>query len=309
MRIASAGSEPLALHGVHSVVERLGVRAAPDLYDVAPGGARGIAADLPPEIQIGEATVQRYRDERLVSPEITISARVPLPTAAAPGTVLDLAQIRFGQVLPHRCVLSDGTPFRAFIGIDSRAGTPLDRELRLIEKLMPPGGDPESVYEWLRAAGNKLLRPTDGAAGPIGSADLPWDRALSPPDSEMEAFRRAAALAVGDPALATGILHPVVPLERYLDVGYGYCLQRCFVESLLLERRSLSHRVVMGATIQGPGATSGHTWIELPDGRVLDPTWGLLEQKGPGDAAMPGSFGLAGGYRFANASFPYLALD
>ncbi len=111
----------------------------------------------------------------------------------------------------------------------------------------------------------------------------------------------------GTPPLDTGCTYPVVPLEKYLEEGRGYCIQRSILVVLLLERLGIAARVVNGAVAGGPGESSGHTWVELAGGRVLDPSWSLLAPKGARDPNFPDRFQFGDSFRFENQRFPYLA--
>jgi hypothetical protein len=116
--------------------------------------------------------------------------------------------------------------------------------------------------------------------------------------------------AVGHVPHATGQNLPVLPLEEWIRHQEGYCLQMVLVASMVLERHGIPHRVVNGAlvytTVKYYG---GHVWIELADGRVLDPAWGVLEAPGAGPSYIPLGFGFGGGFRFPYSVFPYLELD
>jgi hypothetical protein len=253
--------------------------------------------DLPLRLPLGVATVYDNYGDSLSPKQLTISARVPLPPLGQPWVVLDMAAMRFDEILPHRAIIGDGSAERAFIGIDKRPGTPLDAWVNDIFATMPRPNEHEAVIEWLRTNLNALL----GQA-----SELPWDKWISPVPSEAEQFRAAADLTLGAPARPSNITQPVVALERYLEVGQGYCIQKSLLGSILLERCGIAHRVVMGATLQS-GSKYGHTWLELADGRVLDPTWEKIEPKGPTHRLPRGAFSFSGELRFPDQSYPYVA--
>jgi hypothetical protein len=268
---------------------------------------------LPASLEVGASTAHRYRDPRVIPSTIAVTLWVPLPSVEDPGEVRDLNAMRCDERLPERCVIGDGSLRRALIGIDKRPGSPLDRALDTIAGRMPRGADgrvaPEAAVEFVRRETNNLVRWTAGARFNDGRPELPWDRAIdAPPESAWSVFRRAGDLQVGERPLATGLRHPVVPLERWLEAGEGYCIQKALLGTLLLERAGVASRMVQGAVAQGPGTTTGHAWIELGDGRVLDPAWGRLEAPGARDPAFPDRFRFGGSFRFANQCYPYLAL-
>jgi transglutaminase-like putative cysteine protease len=100
----------------------------------------------------------------------------------------------------------------------------------------------------------------------------------------------------------------LVPLERFLDVRYGYCLQKALLGALILERAGVPHRVVHGAISRGPGDSGGHSWLELADGRVLDPAWALVTRPQSEGAPAPGTQYVGASWRYACATFPYLSV-
>jgi hypothetical protein len=244
------------------------------------------------------STVLRY-------PGVTITAFVPLGDASFPGTLLDLNAKRFWQVLPDRAIVADGGRTRAFVGIDKRPGTPLDCWIQRIASQVPKS-DPEAALEYLRLNATRILRLTKGAATNDQAAELPWDKTVEKNEDDMKTFESAADLELGAVPLATGSERPVVPLERYLDWGAGYCLQRSLIINMVLDRIGIQSRVVAGGIVTGSDASSGHTWLELADGRVFDPSWGLIERPGPKDPNPPNAFKFGDSNRFENQWFVYI---
>lgn len=102
----------------------------------------------------------------------------------------------------------------------------------------------------------------------------------------------------------------MVPLERWIDLGLGYCIQHSLLAALVLQRVGVKARVVSGAIDQGPGRSSGHTWVELLDGRAIDPGWRVITPKIlNANDLFPNRFWVSDSYRFENTNFPYLVLD
>jgi hypothetical protein len=124
-----------------------------------------------------------------------------------------------------------------------------------------------------------------------------------PSEALVEIFHAAKDLAVGHYPLASKVEHPVVPLENFLRVRYGTCLHQALFASLLLKKAGVPHRLVNGAT-----RAVGHTWIELGDGRILDPALGKLERPHPSEA-WPGWIKYGDAVVFEDQVWPYLALD
>ncbi len=101
--------------------------------------AARIPCSLPERAELGVSTVHRYEDRRMVAWKITVTGFIPLPSPAFQGAVLDLNAKRLDEVIPHRAIMSDLHHTRAFIGIDQRPGTPLDRWLTKIAACIPRG--------------------------------------------------------------------------------------------------------------------------------------------------------------------------
>lgn len=263
------------------------------------------------QARLGASTIHRYVDQRVVPSRIALSVFTPLPSANLPGKVVNLNGCGSG-VLPERCVIGDGGTTRAFLGIDRRQGTPLDRKLdQIVAKIPrgPQGFSLDGVVEHLRANVNQLIRWTPGSAFNDGRAELPWDRSICITPSASATLRAAENDAVGSGPRDTGDSFPVVPFERYLDKGQGYCIQKALLASLVLSKLGFSHRLVNGVVCQGPGRTTGHTWLELPDGRVFDPAWASVGRPQPASVSLPGAFCYGGQDRFADQYYPCLVCD
>jgi hypothetical protein len=93
-----------------------------------------------------------------------------------------------------------------------------------------------------------------------------------------------------------------------LRAGPGEAEHRQLRHELALQRLRL--RVVNGAIDQGPGRSSGHTWVETLDGRVIDPGWRLLVPKFKNtDPLFPERYWVGDSYRFESTNYPYLVLE
>jgi hypothetical protein len=268
---------------------------------------------LPSDVGLGASTIHRYLDPRVVASQITVTAFVPIPSAGATGVMLDLNKKALHETIPDRAVIGDAGRTRAFLGIDKRPGTALHQAIGEIVDQIPKnaggGLDPEQVIQFVRVQINQLLAWPPGSSANDGAAVLPWDLGIQTGAQVWDAFAAAGALAVGHDPVPAGEDHPVVPLEKYLALGKRYCIHKAILAALILERCAIPHRVVNGAVSTGPGTTTGHTWIELADGRILDPAWKLVAAPKSDGAPIPGFFQLGGWWRFENQSFPYLRLE
>lgn len=265
---------------------------------------------LPDKVGLGVATIHRYTDTRVTPSVIAITVFTPVSTPTFPSAVLDLTAKKHHEVLPDRCIIGDAGLTRAFLGIDKRPGTPLDQKLAAIVAEIPtkPDGtiDPEAAIQFVRVRTNQLIAWTAGSSFNDGRAEFPWDKAIKVDPSAWDTFSSAAYQTVGELPVLTGQTFPVVPLEKYLEAGQGYCIQKALLASLILERAGVPHRIANGAVSKSPGVSTGHTWIELQDGRVLDPAWKQLGKPETQGAPVPGFFRFGGSWRFENQTFPYL---
>lgn len=223
---------------------------------------------------------------------ITIFTPVP---ATPRGRVLNINAMAYGETFPERFVLTDGTLKSAFVSVDLRPDSRLQRcvdELTaaLKAQLGAQATDPVPA----------LVTFLDQYMNPVPDGFLyPWDRKQLPAFPQQ--FYDAGRLPPGHYPLETTLTQPTVPLESFLLEHHGVCQQRVMLTSLILQRYGISHRLRAG----GSGGGSGHIWIELADGRHLDPTWHLLE-KPTRQGALPGWFRISQTFLFRDQVYPFV---
>jgi hypothetical protein len=257
---------------------------------------------LPATAAVGALTTHIYG-------VITLSAYLPVSSPQTPGLLRDINNKPLFQPLPDRFIVADGGCTRAFIGVDKRPGTALSAALDGLvrEVRAATSGNRDRVLDYVRTAVGRWLAATPGAATGFTGAELPWDLGTVCGAEGARAYATVARHTPRDLPIATTEQRAVVPFERWLQHGKGYCIQKALLASFVLERFNIAHRIVHGATVSGM-ATTGHTWIELQDGRVLDPAWALLANKGPRDPGFPELFLFGGSYRFASSRYLYLVI-
>lgn len=218
-----------------------------------------------------------------------ITILLPMP---APGArVLDLNAMTTRSSYPELFTMSDGTINAAFITVDTSPRSRLSHCItELANEVRREARGGEAQLSLLQDFVSRHLKevPEDYS--------FPWD-----PSRERrlpKEFAEAAELAPGHYPLATSLSHPAVPLESFLKAGRGACLPKVMLTSLVMKELGLEHRVRAGGT-----GDSGHMWIELPDGRHLDPTWRLLQRPSRAGAG-PGWFLMDRTYLFENQFFP-----
>lgn len=214
-----------------------------------------------------------------------------LPMPGRGQALLDLNAMRFAASYPERFTMSDGTLASAFISIDLTRNSTLSYCVReLAAQVRAEARSREQKLEALRNLAHELLREVPD------SYSFPWDPRREP--RLPREFAQAGELAPGHYPLETSLSHPVIPLEAFLKQGRGACLPKVMITSLVMKELDIDHRVRAGGT-----ESSGHMWIELPDGRHLDPTWRLL-QRPSSRGASPGWFRMDQTYLFENQFFP-----
>ena len=223
-----------------------------------------------------------------------ITVFTPMP-ASEKGRVLNINAMAFGDAFPERFVLTDGTLSSAFVSVDLSPGSRLqycvdELTAALNVQLGSPDADPLP----------KLVTFLDQYMDSVPPGfRYPWDRRQVP--ELPKEYYAARDFSPGHYPLSTSLRHPTVPLESFLLERRGVCQQRVMLVSLILQRLGISHRSRAG----GSGGGAGHIWIELPDGRILDPTWHLLE-KPTTKGAFPGWFRLSQTYLFRNQVYPFV---
>ncbi|MDX9731167.1 MAG: hypothetical protein RBT63_05300 [Bdellovibrionales bacterium] len=211
---------------------------------------------------------------------------------------------------PERFVISDGTLWKPFVIVDHRNGTPLDQKLRGFIAQIYGGRSTEMILKSLtvdQIVGRlslvlpTLIRFQETSSG-SGRLDLFENSALQtgPMASGVyEAEReRVFQVALDDyrswrqirnAIFQTSAVFPAVPLERYLEIGEGRCIHIALTASLILEKLRVPHRFVLGANVtdESDGSGVGHSWIELPDGRIFDAAWSTLGSRGEAHSVHP----------------------
>jgi hypothetical protein len=222
---------------------------------------------LPKEVALGGAVIYRYnfrQGDRWVRQ--TLTGLVPLSSEGASGTLLDLNALGYHDPLPQRFIIGDGSSRRALTGVDLTPGSPLDVRLAAIEQeIRQAVGEvsAESVLQHVRQHFNGFI----GIIGGNGEPILAWDRALS---AVPEWNGDLMGFADHHEPISVGFSRAVQPLEAYLEIKQGFCIQQALTASLLLRRFSIPHRLVSGAATDELEDHVGHNWIQLEDGRIYD---------------------------------------
>ncbi len=228
------------------------------------------------EFRVGASTIHRYTDPSRTE-HFAITIWVPLAHNNNPKrySYRNLNSKNYTN-LPTRFILSDGWSHSRFYDIDLRKESELNQLLdKIIKRMMDSGTDisnEASILESLRNFKNTIKT----------WPKFNFSASLAQPSRYVEklnwkTFTDAYKQKPEEAPLETSTLFQALPIEWAAPNESSLCFLKTLWASLILNRLNIEHRIVNGATWVAPGMTHGHSWIELKDGRVLDPEWEILE--------------------------------
>ncbi len=224
------------------------------------------AADLPAQFEMGYLINHRYEMEEKGEDgddTFTFFSAVPRPQSA--GEALeDFALMGFNDPIPKRFVVGDGSSDHVLIGVDLTPGSPLERAIKRIHNSILIA----LSQSWDRERIIKLV--SENVANHLGplTKPLPWDAALPKIAETKIQFKD---FPIDHPMIDAGFSLPVVPLEDYLDEGEAFCLGQALTAWLVLRSFKIPSRMHFGANAAYVGSPTGHSSVELEDGRIVDP--------------------------------------
>lgn len=204
---------------------------------------------------------------------------------------------------PSRFVISDGTLWKPFIAVDHTPGSKLDLALNAFIKktfgtssiakikarksenqiLERINSDLQNLirFQTSQFMNNQLERFEKAILSQSTSLKVQYD------DERARVFKLALdnyeqTRRISNVIYKTDLAFPAVPLEQYLAIGEGRCIHIALTASLILETLKIPHRLVLGSNIidEVGGRGVGHSWIELPDGRIFDAAWNIISFPG-----------------------------
>lgn len=209
-------------------------------------------------------------------PGARISALLPLP-AANQGHIEDFNSYGPNQVYPERFTLSDGTILTPFIYVDMSTASPLRKIVSLhAQKISATTANLEERLNLLKSYVSDhvfALVPEDDPILVSSSKGLPV----------FAEVQYVGNLPAGHFPIPVPKKFHTAYFESLIDYGRGFCVHKVLLTSLIMKELNIPHSIRFGST--GP---IGHNWIQLPDGRILEPTWNLLVR--PGKSEMEGSW-------------------
>ncbi|MCB0415171.1 MAG: transglutaminase domain-containing protein [Bdellovibrionales bacterium] len=229
---------------------------------------------------------------------------------------------------PKRFILSDGTLWKPFVVVDTSSDSPLSQRIeKIIAKTFEPISKDEITHQL--SLDQILEKIIEHLPGFIRYQDSPLKAnalelmeegilSLMSPERQKqnEKIRQQTfALALKDFKTTGEIknslwkmnaVFPAIPFEKYLDVKEGRCIHIALAASLILESLKIPHQLVMGSNIvdEKSGRGVGHSWIELPDGRIFDAAWGIVDSPGKSHPWHSDWF-LFGNEKGKSFRFPY----
>lgn len=237
------------------------------------------SADLPARFAMGYAINHRYQMEEKGpdgTDRFTFFSAVPLPHS--PEEVLEDYSLKgFEEAIPRRFVVGDGSSNYALIGVDLTPGSPLERAIKRIHNsiliALSQVEDHEKIIKLVsQNVANHL--------GPL-TEPLPWDEALPKIEETKIKFNK---LDFNHPIIDAGFSLPVVPLEDYIDEGRAFCLAQALTAWLVLRSFNIPSRMHFGANAAQVGTHTGHSSVELEDGRIVDPGgWMVISPPAAGE--------------------------
>ncbi len=271
---------------------------------------------VPRELEAGVAHVHSYR----LNPNdggMVVSVLVPSPKGFAGAIIGDLANQNASQPWPRRFVISDGYPGGEFLYVDLTSGSPLRLELqRILSQLKSKGLDPaknrEAFLNHLKKNASGFFRSQEeGSLSRAAQGVLRKPPAFNMSQAASREFSDFSGKGIGPAVFDLGQKKAVTPLEfHFTKDACGMCIHNALITSLLLQEAGIPHRFRAGfASYSGPSyQNTGHSFLELSDGRILDPTWNFLKQKKP-HRDHPEWIEGAGWWWTENAHFPFLILE
>ena len=223
-------------------------------------------ADLPARFDMGYLINHRYQMEEKGEDgddKFTFFSAVPLPHNSR-EVLEDYSLKGFKDPIPERFVIGDGSSDYALIGVDLTPGSPLERAIKRIHNSILIALSQIEDHERII----KLV--SQNVANHLGPLikPLPWDEALPKIEETKIKFNK---LEFNHSAIDAGFSLPVVPLEDYLDEGRAFCLVQALTAWLVLRSFNIPSRMHFGANAARVGTHTGHSSVELEDGRIVDP--------------------------------------
>lgn len=248
---------------------------------------RDFLANSPGEVQSGVAHVHQYRIKS-DDPGIVVSVMVPSATGFPNAKMADLAMQDLKHPWPQKFVLSDGYSGGDFLYVDLSPKSPLKIEMkRVLNRMKKDGFDPavdrEAFLNHVASDTSQYFNSSEAASLTKAADGIISDPpAFNMGTAASQTFSDFKGKGIGSMVFDLGEKKGLVPFEYYFtDNACGMCIHKALLASLILDEAGIPHRFRTGfASFTGPSySNTGHSFLELEDGRILDPTWHFLKPK------------------------------
>ncbi len=189
------------------------------------------------------------------------------------------------RVLPNHFLIGSGALLRPFYIVNKTPGTVLhkhisDIKLRIAADLRSRNANEiskEVIINYLTKNIQKFINwdAVDSRANDFGRFENSSDDRL---DSSLIEKRRSLFSVPLGQWIESDQRHHLVLFEKVIESKKGYCIEMVLLTSFLLESFGIPHRVIFGSVLENDFMGSGHTWIQLNDGRIMDVSWNTLDK-------------------------------
>jgi hypothetical protein len=271
----------------------------------------------PKELPAAVAHIHSYK----LNPQdagMTVSVLVPTPTQVHKGIMRDLAAQNPHKTWPDKFVISDGYPNGHFISVDMSEGSPLKLQIqKIINKIkrkesIDPATDPEKFIQHLANKGRAYFSDmqNEDSLSVAGKNIYKSPKNFQLTESSKKIFSDFQSHVISADTFITGQNKELVPFEYFFtQPSCTMCIHNALLSSLILREARIPHKFRTGfGSFSGPSySNTGHSFIELEDGRILDPTWNFLKKQKQ-HPQYPEWIEGAGWWWTSNTHFPYLEL-
>ncbi len=230
----------------------------------------------PVQTVVGVAHIHEYTLSPDHAPRI-VSIVSPFMPQGAAAHVADMAQSLASRKLwPKRFIFSDGFHSSPFIMVDLSPGSQLSLFIDSYVDAMKVRGvqlnNPEAVIDDLRYFGKVFFQNHNHSTRNLQSP-LFEKTTYEAGESTRQVMFSEDIKRPANFVFKTNDVRPILPFEYYLSKPWcALCMQTSMIASFIFEKLGIQHRVRPGLLSFGDVSyeNSGHTLIELADGRLLD---------------------------------------
>jgi hypothetical protein len=201
---------------------------------------------------------------------------MPLPERGVQGQGAGQAGHPVGQVQRPAVDGAHGGGHAQHVGhVAQQPATPGSRWAAQSQRVYANGSNTEFVYVDLE--NDAALRRTLDRAHQAAASGGSLDRKLALIAAHVKDDIRYDMAAQEQRYLQGG---GQVQLGRMIEEGAVVCREKALFTHAVLAEMGIRSTVVVGSVPDGNGRMAGHAWVELPDGTIIDGTWGRIFSAG-----------------------------